>query len=211
MTFGDLCEVVIHDFSDPEHSIIFIEGNVTGRSVGGSIGEIGLAAMRGGDSQPDDIGYVRNTRDGRILRASTLLLRDPEGHVFGCLCINLDISSIVALQRGLGRLFPTAEVNPVPVEFSNRMEEVMSRLLGEALSSMGFQRPPALMNRDERLRFIAELDRRGAFAVQRAVPTVARQLQVSRTTVYTYLDEARSMATSGHSQAINSQTQPTAK
>lgn len=34
-TFGSNCEVVLHDFSDLQHSIIAIEnGHVTGRSLG---------------------------------------------------------------------------------------------------------------------------------------------------------------------------------
>lgn len=189
-TFGDLCEVVIHDFSDPEHSIVGIEGNVTKRSVGGSVTEIGLAAIRGGDSQEDLIGYVRNTKDGKILRSSTLMLRDPEGHVFGCLCINVDITALVSFRKTLTALAPESDSGVKPVKFTDEIEEVLSRIIGEAIAE--HPKSAAAMSRDERLGLIAALDRKGAFRVQRGVPTIAQLLGVSRTTIYTYLDEVRS-------------------
>jgi len=189
-TFGDLCEVVIHDFSDPERSIIGIEGNVTKRNIGGSVTEIGLAALRGGDSQEDLIGYVRNTKDGKTLRSSTIMLRDPSGHVIGCLCINLDITEVVAFRKALTQLVPEIAVPPVAVRFTDEIEEVLGRIVEEALAEN--LKAPSAMSRDERLALIAALDRRGAFQIQRGVPTIAQLLGVSRTTVYTYLEEVRS-------------------
>ncbi len=191
-TFGLQCEVVVHDFSDPEHSIVWIEGNVTGRQVGGSVTEIGLAAIRGGDSQEDLIGYVKNTRDGRVLRSSTLMLRDPAGSVFGCLCINLDVTELVAFQGALGRLFPEGNANPTPAQFTDRTEEVLEQILEAAAAEVS--RPPARMTREDRLSLMATLDRRGAFSFQRAVPTIAQHLGVSRTTIYAYLEEVRARA-----------------
>jgi predicted transcriptional regulator YheO len=44
-TFGRNCEVVLHDLHRPDGSIVAIEGNVTGRSVGGSMSQIGLGVV----------------------------------------------------------------------------------------------------------------------------------------------------------------------
>jgi len=42
--FGKKCEVLIHDFSNPQHSIIAIEnGPVTGRKIGDPITDLALA------------------------------------------------------------------------------------------------------------------------------------------------------------------------
>jgi predicted transcriptional regulator YheO len=190
-TFGALCEVVIHDFTDPEHSIVYIEGNVTNRRVGGSVTEIGLAALRGGDEQEDLIGYVRNTKDGKVLRSSTILLRDPAGRVFGCLCVNLDITDIINFRRALTHLVPETASLPVSVRFTDAIEEVLGGMIGDTVAE--HQKPVATMSREERLALVAALDRRGAFQVQRGVPTIAQYLGVSRTTLYTYLQEVRSV------------------
>jgi predicted transcriptional regulator YheO len=189
-SFGDLSEVVIHDFSDPEHSIVWLEGNVTHRQIGGSVSEIGLAAIQGGDSQEDLIGYLKNNRDGRVLRSSTVMLRDASGHVFGCFCINVDLTDIIGLQRVLARLSPGNKGTVSPVQFTNEIDEVLKRIISEALKE--HPKPPAAMTRRERLDFLASLDRRGAFHIQRGVPSIAQLLKVSRTTIYTYLEEIRS-------------------
>ena len=189
-TFGELCEVVIHDFSDPEHSIVWIEGDVTKRSIGGSVTEIGLALIRGGDRQEDLIGYARNTKDGKVLRFSTILLRDPKGHVFGCLCINLDITQVLGFRKAITRLVPEIGGPPLSVKFTDQIDEVLGRIVEEALAE--HSKPARMMSREERLSLIAALDRRGAFQIQRGVPTIAQLLGVSRTTIYKYLDETRS-------------------
>ncbi len=188
-TFGELCEVVIHDFSNPEHSIVWIEGNVTKRKIGGSVTEIGLAAIQGGDSQEDLIGYVRNAKDGKILRSSTMMLRDPAGHVYGCICINLDITEVVGLRRALSLLAPEIDASTKPVKFTDEIDEVLSRIIQEAHSEN--PKPLTAMSRSDRLSLIEALDRRGAFQIQRGVPTIAQLLGVSRTTIYTYLEEVR--------------------
>jgi predicted transcriptional regulator YheO len=188
-TFGDLCEVVIHDFSNPEHSIVWIEGDVTKRKIGGSVTEIGLALLRGGDDQEDLIGYTHNTKDGKVLRSSTILLRDPKGHVLGCLCINFDITEFLGFKKTMSRFAPEIADAPLPVKFTDQIDEVLGRILEEVRVEQ--PTPVQLMSREERLSLISALDRRGAFQVQRGVPTIARFLSVSRTTVYKYLETVR--------------------
>ena len=49
-TFGPRCEVVLHDLSTLDHSIIKIaNGHVTGRTIGGSITDQGLRQLRSDD------------------------------------------------------------------------------------------------------------------------------------------------------------------
>jgi predicted transcriptional regulator YheO len=42
--FPGLCEVVPHDLRDPRHAIRAIENNLSGRKVGDSVTELGLAS-----------------------------------------------------------------------------------------------------------------------------------------------------------------------
>jgi len=186
-TFGPKCEVVLHDFKDPAHSIIWIQGNVTRRRVGGSVSEIGLEMIRGGDSEPDKINYVRNDRDGRIVKATTVLLRDPRGKVFGCLCINLDVTEFLAGRDALDAFLGQHGLREM--RFSDQISEVLIDMIGATAKEIG--RPPSIMTRDERRRFVRSLESKGAFTIQRSVPTAASYLRVSRTTIYKYLVEMR--------------------
>ena len=49
--FPGLCEVVLHDLRHPEHAIRVIENNLSGRQVGGSATELGLAGIATPDTQ----------------------------------------------------------------------------------------------------------------------------------------------------------------
>lgn len=187
---GQDCEVVIHDFSDLEHSIIWIEGDVTDRKIGGSLTDLGLAKIRAGETE-DLYNYRTYTDDGRTLRSSSAFLRDPEGNVFGALCVNVDITPLLAFEhvlRGLCK-HDDPKTEEVAETFSDDINEILENLVDEAAYDIG--KPPALMTKEEKVELVAALDNKGAFQVKKAVPFVAGRLGVSRYTVYNYLNEAR--------------------
>ena len=68
---GKSCEVVIHDVTDLEHSIIWIEGDVTGRRVGGMMGDLGLENLRKGETHPL-FNYTTYTESGKTLNSTAL-------------------------------------------------------------------------------------------------------------------------------------------
>lgn len=185
-TFGAKCEVVLHDFEKIPRSIIWIQGNVTGRRVGGSLSQIGLQMASGGDDEPDKIAYVRNSKDGKLIKSTTILLRDLRGRVFGCLCVNLDITDLIAGRDGLDTLLGLENLEEV--RFSNRATDVLGDMMKSVHEQIG--RPALIMTRTERLKFIQMLEAKGAFAIRRSVPLVADRLGLSRATIYNYLREA---------------------
>ena len=94
-TFGSRCEVVLHDLSNPEHSIVSIaNGHVTGRSVGGSITGLGLKSLKSEARDDELINYRTVTRDGRTLKSSTITFRDSNEELELALCINFDVTDI---------------------------------------------------------------------------------------------------------------------
>lgn len=42
----------------------------------------------------NDLDYVTHTPGGRVVKSSTMPLRDDEGRVFGALCVNLDVTAL---------------------------------------------------------------------------------------------------------------------
>ena len=63
--FTPYCEVVIHDFSDLERSIIHIDGNISGRKVGGGATDLLLTQARNGDTVRDFHNYQTSLPNGR--------------------------------------------------------------------------------------------------------------------------------------------------
>ncbi|MGI8483695.1 MAG: helix-turn-helix transcriptional regulator [Thermomicrobiales bacterium] len=190
-TFGRYCEVVLHDFRDPEHSIVAIEGNVTNRKPGGSVTQIGLALIADGDAAQDSLNYITRTPTGRVLKSSTVLLRDRDNRVFGALCINFDITEIRLMESTIGELAGSAtETEPQPIAFVDDVNKVIRAVIDEEEIALGISIDR--MTKQDRLAIFEALNRRGIFRLQRSVTQVAEYLQISRATAYSYLEEVRS-------------------
>lgn len=194
-TLGPWFEVVIHDLKDPDHSLVFIEGRVTGRQPGAPVTDLVLKVLRTyGDRAADIIGYETRTKDGRRLRSSTMFLRDEAGRIRGCVCVNVDVSAFEQLMETL-KQFTAAQPPPVRANddavetFPTDVSEVLALLVERAVKGLG--KPPSSTDRAERVELVRALDRKGAFLVKGAVDYLASILGVSRYTVYAYLEEAR--------------------
>lgn len=188
--FGQACEVVIHDFTDLEHSIVHIEGNVTGRSVGGSATNLLLACVRNNDTEQDIYNYQAQLHNGRKMRSCTMFLRDEEtGEPYGAFCINYDISMFSGFYLFLENFLNTDGTMDISETFSDDMQGTIHTILMDTISEMEVEQP--ILSREEKINLIARLDEKGVFQVKKSVPILAEELGLSRSTVYNYLSEAR--------------------
>ncbi|ELS58720.1 helix-turn-helix transcriptional regulator [Streptomyces viridochromogenes] len=193
-TFGPMCEVVLHDYRQPEKSVVAVAGSVTGRTVGGAMSEIGMRVVARGDEAGDELNYVTRTRNGKLVKASTMVLRDSTGAVFGALCVNLDVTAVNDAHALLGALAGIGASSPdVPVTtFGNDIDSVVDAILdAHQLRQNGSW---AGLDRAQRLELFRGLDERGVFAVRRAIEQVAARLGISRASAYSYLSQARAEA-----------------
>ncbi|KOV96952.1 DNA-binding protein [Streptomyces sp. NRRL B-1140] len=191
-TFGPVCDVVLHDYRDPEHSVVAVAGAVTGRTVGGAMSEIGMRVLARGDGASDELNYVTRTRNGTVTKSSTIVLRDSTGAVFGALCVNVDVGALTQVHDLLGALAGAGAVAPAELPtttFGNDIDSVVDALVDAHRS----QQPGswAELDRAERVELFGGLDARGVFAVRGAVEQVASRLGISRASAYNYLSRAR--------------------
>ena len=191
--FGPNCEVVIHDLrgTDTEHSIIAIEnGHVTGRRIGDGPSHIVLESLREDPSMIEDrISYLTKTPDGKVLKSTTLYIRDDDGNAIGLIGINFDISMMLAVDDSIraftGREQPGAE----PEAISRNVADLLDELLEHSVRIVG--KPTAMMNKEDKIRAIRFLDDSGAFLITRSGPKVCQYFGISTYTLYSYLDEIR--------------------
>ena len=192
--FGRNCEVVIHDLrgGDTEHSIIAIEnGHVTGRSVGDGPSHIVLESLKEtSESLEDRVSYLTKTSDGRVLRSTTIFIRDEAGKVIGLMGINYDISMLVAVDGVIRDLTGTDTQTSEPESISRNVADLLDELLEQSVRLIG--KPTALMSKDDKIRAIKFLDDSGAFLVTKSGPKVCEYFGISTYTLYSYLDEIRS-------------------
>ncbi|WP_414938616.1 helix-turn-helix transcriptional regulator [Amycolatopsis sp. cmx-11-51] len=195
-TLGSFCEVVVHDFRRPEKSVVAIAGSVTDRSVGGSMSEIGMGLLARGDDAEDELNYVTRTASGKLVKSSTMLLRDSGGSVFGALCVNLDVTALGQLRTLVGELADvgTAAAETPTTTFGDNVDAVVDAIVDD--HQLRLNKPWAALSREERLDLFRSLHARGVFAVRRAVPLVAARIGISRASAYNYLAEIRDQGAS---------------
>ncbi|MBR4908566.1 MAG: PAS domain-containing protein [Acidaminococcaceae bacterium] len=188
-TFGKECEVVVHDLTDPEHSVVYVaNGAVTGRAVGQGFEHFvkDMLLMGGGERDYVANGFFR--KNEKLIRTSSVLIRDCEGKLIGALCINLDTTRVVQqieyLQSFLPK--PPQQDKASPPE-GNRVEDMVLSLIDNILAGCDSR----LLTREERIEKIRFMDTRGIFQMKGSIEKVAERLGINKVTVYSYLDEAR--------------------
>ena len=192
-TFEGISEVVLHDIADPNSSIVYIKGNLTSRGIGGPSTSVVLNALRmAGDKAKDIIGYITKGPDGKILKSSTIFIRDRKGKIVGTFCVNIDITGLMPLKDFLTSLIMTSskkDEGMLDEHFARDINEIAESLIRDAVNELG--KPVELMDKDEKIKVVQMLDKKGLFLVKGAVTRVARALQVSRFTIYNYLEDVR--------------------
>jgi predicted transcriptional regulator YheO len=186
-TLGEWCEVVVHDVSgDLEHSIVHISGDVTGRSVGGHITDLGLARLRAGQTEPL-LNYTSYTADGKTLRSSSIFMHDENGEPFLAFCVNLNLTPVLLFEAFLRNLSSYEQKSEVTEFFSDDLGNMLDAIIAECVKRIGT--PVSLMTKQDRKRVVGILDERGIFQLRRSVPLVAERLGVTEKTIYNYLTE----------------------
>lgn len=209
--FGEKSEIILHDLTgDYNHSIVSIRnGYITGRKEGDCGSNLGLEVLRGTVKDGDRYNYIINSKDGKLLRSSTMFLKNGEGKIIGSLCINTDITDTVKFEHFLRRYnrfeIPTendnhsadasslsmasdsGKQNEQPIEiFAKDVSQVLDYLIEGALHHVG--KSVEEMKRADKIEFIRYLDNKGAFLITKSSERVYEFLNISKFTLYNYLD-----------------------
>ena len=191
--FGDSCEIVLHDLTrDYNHTLVDIRnGHITGRKIGGCGSNLGLEVLSGTVDNGNRYNYIVHTRDGKILRSSSMYIKDDNNRTIGSICINLDITNTVKFEEFLksyNQYEMKEQEHPVEI-FADNVGQLLDYLFAEGERLIG--KPAAEMNREEKMQFIAFLDQKGAFLITKSGQRVMELLQISKYTLYNYLDTIR--------------------
>lgn len=208
--FGNKCEFILHDLTkDYNHTIVDIRnGYITNRKIGDCGSNLGLEVLRGIVKDGDRYNYIVNTRDGKLLRSSTMFIHDDDGKVIGSFCINTDITETVRFEEYLRQynqynvpVSPASPSSEIPANipannnteipigpeiFANDVSQILDFLIVEAGKQVG--KPVEQMNREDKIKFVRYLDQKGAFLITKAAERVYEHLRISRYTLYNYLE-----------------------
>ena len=188
--FGPNCEVVVHDLTtkDIDNSIVAIEnGHVSGRKVGDGPSHVVLEALRQDrETLRDHLGYLTRTRDGKILKSSTVFLRDGDGCPVGIFSINYDITMMLSVEESLRAFTATEVTQKEPEPISRNVSDLLDELIDQSVRVVG--KPVALMTKEDKVKAIRFLNQNGAFLVTKSGDKIAKYFGISKYTLYSYID-----------------------
>lgn len=194
---ADICgsnyEVVLHDVSQPETSVIAIRNNEnSGRNIGSPMTDLAIQIMESGKYKENDyIANYRGVGNGKEFLSSTYFIKNGD-RLIGMLCINNDFSSIENLKESL-----QAFLNHLPKK-SPAADEGYHENLGSPVVSLVYSIiektinelhvSPKRMSMDEKIQVVHKLNDQGILMLKGAVSEIAKQMNISEPTVYRYLN-----------------------
>lgn len=192
-TFGDHCEVILHDFSIPQNSVVYTRNNVvTNRQVGQSFTEYFVKEVLLSRKFRDDVSanYIMKGAQGQTIKSSTVLIRDDGGKVIGSLCVNLDITYMKDLMDQfismMGIEEPTEKTEEEVAVLPN-IQEMVDDIIEHTIGDQNMEE----LSRDQKIDLVRFMDDKGLFLIKGAADKVAERMNISKVTVYSYLDEIR--------------------
>ncbi|MCC3357839.1 helix-turn-helix transcriptional regulator [Bacillus sp. REN16] len=195
-TFGHDCEVVLHDLTVPQSSVVYtVNNHVTGRQVGQSFNHLVTEVLLSQNFTNDySANYYFHTEDGRLIKSSTLLIRNKDKKVIGALCINVDTTRITENINWLTSLIPQ---NPDQLPKQNYQQENMDEMehiqevANDLIDKIIGNKPVEKLRRDEKVEMVRFMEQKGIFLIRGTIDRVAEKLNISKVTVYSYIEEIK--------------------
>lgn len=176
-------EVVIHDIK--KNTIIEIYNNFSKRQKGDPsfLGEELQSGIVGGFYGP----YEKVNFDGRRLKSVSCEVTDATGQAVALLCINLDISKFDMFSQVLDLfLGEQTKAEKPEVLFKDDWQERINMYVSEYLKNN--HRDIKGLTKGEKRELVQLLFKEGAFVGKNAATYVGGVLNISRATVYKYLN-----------------------
>lgn len=186
-TLAPFCEVVVHDLLDPESAIISIHNNLSGRAVGAPVTELGLARIANPGYPQVLANYANKFADGRMVKSTSVGIKDATGQYVAALCMNIDLSMFQGLKSVLER-FTSLELDTsfAPKETLDPTGVLSLRERIDVFAAKSCSTPRSL-KKDQKQSLVRDLKASGWLNAKYAMETIAEHLGISRATAYNYL------------------------
>lgn len=207
LVLGPTYEITLHDVHGKNSTIVaIVNGSVSGRDLDSPPTAMALRAVA---ENAKDMDYRTNynglTSGNHTLRSSTFYIKDKNDDLVGMLCVNFDDSKFQELSSQLFQLIhPDVYMeNNIVIRsdvlesldeedterFGDSMTSAANSVIEEVLSEGNI--PVERLSQEEKIRIVAQLERRGIFRLKGAVAHVSKELRSSPASIYRYLAKVR--------------------
>ncbi|PEP52841.1 helix-turn-helix transcriptional regulator [Bacillus pseudomycoides] len=201
---GRNCEVVLHDLSRPESSVIAIEnGHITGHKIGDAPTNLVLKVLQEKTYLTRDFiaNYKAVNKDGKVFRSSSFFIKNDKKELVGILCVNADVAHYAKVKEMMDQFLSfsdemvnleakQAEEETLAFEqLHGKVEDVLSTIIIQTMET--FDVPPERLSAKEKMNVVRDLHDQGTFLLKDRVCEVAKMLKTSEPTIYRYLQKIK--------------------
>lgn len=187
---GEGYEIVLHSLENYENSVIYIcNGQLSGRKIGDPITDLALHILEkieSGEQTNDYLTYFNRNAKGEPIKAMTSVIRGNNHRIIGLLCINFYLNT--PFTRIMGNFIPqhnSLQQAKVIENFENSTDELILAAVNKARADVDAD--ATINSKDHNKQIILKLKENGIFSMKKAIPTVAKQLKISKNTIYLHL------------------------
>lgn len=189
------CEIIVHDFRKGfEHAVVMaVNGELSGRKIGD---EPRGAAILNFEKDIRDVEqakpYFFTHKSGKIFKSTTTLVADDTYKVIGSVCLNIDVTQMLLTVGQFNQFLQTEDITQERTENSiyvNNVDDVLEHFVHNIEKQIG--KPMALMSKAEKVQALGYLDARGVLKISKSSVLLGEKFNISKFTLYQYLDEAR--------------------
>jgi predicted transcriptional regulator YheO len=183
---GKAFEIVLHDLSDLDHSIVkIVNGCHSGRKEGAPITDMALAmldAIEKDKSERYRVYYSKN-KHGKPVKSTTVAIFGENDRVIGLMCVNFYLDSpFSAILDSFGVGDAPEYVVETFINDSDELVAAALKTVKEAVSE-----DARIMVSQKNREIITQLYNQGIFKLKNAVKLVSEDLGISKNTVYMHL------------------------
>lgn len=185
-TFSPFCEVVVHDLNNPEHAILAIHNNLSGREIGDPATELGIARILSSEFPNIIANYANQFTDGRPVKSTSIGIKGSNGNYIAALCINIDLTLFQGLQNMINN-FTQVNQNSIIENLNSNGQDNIKHYIDHYASEHATT--PRLLKANERKEVIMQLKQKGLLDIKKSMEIVAQYLGISRASAYLYAKE----------------------
>ena len=186
---GSAYEISLHNLEDYNHSVVKImNGYHSGRSVGAPLTDLALNMIKrittqGIDSSGSYLSYFAINNEGEKTKSSSIPVIGEKGRVIGIICINFYLDT--PLTEIMDSLIESKKEVRVNEHFAKSPTEAVSTMVINTKKVVDANTNILPSNKNKEI--IRILYENGVFNLKDSVIEVAKQLKISKNTVYLHL------------------------